>query len=209
MGILDFFGKKKDAPAPAGATETSAASPEALKAEIARHGLDASKVEIAVDGSKVTLSGSAATTADAEKLALAVGNTQGVAQVVNNIDVQQAHAEFSLLHREVRRHPVGDRGTFLRPRAGSEVSADLRGQSSAADRSQPHLSGSGAADSRPCARERRRRTDGFGGLETAAGSRLRQQGWKEGGGRGRLEIADDLKSLVDHDISRGVNAARN
>ena len=93
MGILDFFGKKKDAPAPAGATETSAASPEALKGEIARHGLDASKVEIAVDGSKVTLSGSAATTADAEKLALAVGNTQGVTQVVNNLAVEQAHAE--------------------------------------------------------------------------------------------------------------------
>jgi nucleoid-associated protein YgaU len=93
MGILDFFGKKKDAPAPAGATETSAASPDALKGEIARHGLDASKVEIAVDGSKVTLSGSAATTADAEKLALAVGNTQGVTQVVNNISVEQAHAE--------------------------------------------------------------------------------------------------------------------
>ena len=93
MGILDFFGKKKDAPAPAGATETSAASPEALKAEIARHGLDPSNVEIAVDGSKVTLSGSAATTADAEKLALAVGNTQGVTQVVNNLAVEQAHAE--------------------------------------------------------------------------------------------------------------------
>ena len=93
MGILDFFGKKKDAPAPAGATETSAASPEALKAEIARHGLDASNVEIAVDGSKVTLSGSAATTAEAEKLALAVGNTLGVTQVVNNIAVEQAHAE--------------------------------------------------------------------------------------------------------------------
>ncbi|ARN83793.1 peptidoglycan-binding protein LysM [Methylocystis bryophila] len=93
MGILDFFGKKKDAPAPAGATETSAASPEALKGEIARHGLDASNVEIAVDGSTVTLSGSAATTAAAEKLALAVGNTQGVTRVVNNIVVGQTHAE--------------------------------------------------------------------------------------------------------------------
>lgn len=93
MGILDFFGKKKDAPTPAGATETSAASPEALKGEIARHGLDASNVEIAVDGSTVTLSGSAATTAEAEKLALAVGNTQGVTQVVNKIVVRQAHAD--------------------------------------------------------------------------------------------------------------------
>ena len=93
MGILDFFAKKTGAPAPAGSTATSAASPEALKAEIARHGLDASKVTIAVDGSKVTLSGSADTTGDAEKLALAVGNTQGVTQVVNNIAVSQPHAE--------------------------------------------------------------------------------------------------------------------
>ena len=93
MGILDFFGKKKDAPAPAGATETSAASPEALKAEIARHGLDAAKIDVAVDGSKVTLSGSAASTAEAQKLALAVGNTQGVTQVVNNISVAETQAE--------------------------------------------------------------------------------------------------------------------
>ena len=92
MGILDFFGKKKGAPAPAGATETSAASPEALKAEIARHGLDASKIDVAVEGSTVTLSGSAANTAEAEKLALAVGNTQGVTQVVNNISVAETQA---------------------------------------------------------------------------------------------------------------------
>ena len=123
-GILDFFGKKKDAPSPAGGTETSAASPDALKAEIARHGLDASNVEIAVDGSKVTLSGSAATTADAEKLALAVGNTQGVTQVVNNISVEQTHAD-SALHGSVRRQLVGHRGAFLRRRTRSEVSADL------------------------------------------------------------------------------------
>lgn len=94
MGILDFMGKKNPAaPAPAGATETTAATPDALKAELTKLGLDASKVEIAVDGSKVTLSGSAATTADAEKIALTIGNTQGVAQVVNNIAVAAAHAD--------------------------------------------------------------------------------------------------------------------
>jgi len=40
-----------------------------------------------VDGSTVTLTGSADTTADSEKIALAVGNTQGVTKVVNNIAV--------------------------------------------------------------------------------------------------------------------------
>jgi len=94
MGILDFITKKNPAaPAPAGATETSAATPEALKAELTKLGLDASKVEIAVDGSKVTLSGSAATTADSEKIALTIGNTKGVSQVVNNLAVATAQAD--------------------------------------------------------------------------------------------------------------------
>jgi len=94
MGILDFLLKKSPAaPAPAGATETSAAPADQLKAEIAKHGLDASKVDVAVNGSTVTVSGSAATTADAEKIALAVGNTKGVAQVVNNIAADAPHAE--------------------------------------------------------------------------------------------------------------------
>jgi nucleoid-associated protein YgaU len=102
MGILDFMNAKSpSAPAPAGATDTSAASPEALKAEIASHGLDVSRIEIAVDGSKVTLSGAAATTADSEKIALAVGNTKGVTQVVNNIVADAPHAEavfYTVVH---------------------------------------------------------------------------------------------------------------
>ncbi len=94
MGILDFLSKKSAAaPAPAGATETAAAPADALKAEIVNHGLDASRINIAVDGSTVTLSGGAATTADAEKIALAVGNTKGVTKVVNNIVADAPHQE--------------------------------------------------------------------------------------------------------------------
>ncbi len=102
MGILDFLSAKSpSAPAPAGATETTAASADALKAEIASHGLAASRIEIAVDGSKVTLSGAAASTADAEKIALAVGNTKGVTQVVNNIVADAPHDEavfYTVVH---------------------------------------------------------------------------------------------------------------
>ena len=91
MGLLDFLtGKGKHAPAPAGATDTAAAPADALKKELASHGLDASKVDIAVDGGKVTISGNAATTAEAEKIVLAVGNTKGVAQVENKITVPNA-----------------------------------------------------------------------------------------------------------------------
>jgi nucleoid-associated protein YgaU len=94
MGILDFLSKKSPAaPAPAGATETTAAPADALKAEIVSHGLDASRINIAVDGSTVTLSGGAATTADAEKIALAAGNTKGVTKVVNNIVADAPHQE--------------------------------------------------------------------------------------------------------------------
>ena len=44
MGLLDFLtGKSKAAPAPAGATDTAAGSPEELKKEITKHGVDASR----------------------------------------------------------------------------------------------------------------------------------------------------------------------
>lgn len=93
MGILDFLSRKSPrAPAPPGATETSAAPADALKAEIAKHGLDASNVQIAVDGSTVTLTGAAPTTDEAERIALAVGNTQGVTKVINNINNPDAGA---------------------------------------------------------------------------------------------------------------------
>jgi nucleoid-associated protein YgaU len=94
MGLLDFLsGKSKAAPAPAGATDTTAAPAEELKKEIANHGLDASKIDIKVDGNKVTLSGTAPTTDEAEKIVLAVGHTKGVAQVENNIVAVKADAE--------------------------------------------------------------------------------------------------------------------
>ena len=94
MGLLDFLtGKGKAAPGPAGATDTTAAPAEELKKEITKHGLDASKIDIKVEGRKVTLSGSAPTTADVEKIVLAVGNTRGVAQVENNIVAANAHVE--------------------------------------------------------------------------------------------------------------------
>ena len=93
MGFFDFLtGKSKAAPAPAGATDTSAAPAETLRKELESHGLDASAIEIAVDGSKVTLSGSAKTQADAEKIILAIGNTKGVAQVENKIVASETGA---------------------------------------------------------------------------------------------------------------------
>ncbi len=86
MGLLDFLtGKGKAAPVLAGATDTAAAPPDAIKKELEAHGFDTSKVEIKVDGGKVTLSGTTATADQAERMVVMVGNTKGVAQVENNL----------------------------------------------------------------------------------------------------------------------------
>lgn len=86
MGIFDFFtGKSKAAPAPAGATDTSAAPADALMKELASHGFDVSGVDIEVDGGKVTLNGAVNSRAELEKIVLAVGNTRGVSQIENNL----------------------------------------------------------------------------------------------------------------------------
>lgn len=68
-----------------GGSEAQAAPAEALKKEAEKHGLDMSGVEIHVEGDKVKLSGKALSTEEAEKIALAVGNTTGVATVENNL----------------------------------------------------------------------------------------------------------------------------
>jgi nucleoid-associated protein YgaU len=94
MGIMDFLtGKSKKAPAPAGATETSAAPAEALMKELESHGFDVSGVDIEVDGGKVTLNGAVNSRAELEKIVLAVGNTKGVAQVENNLIAPDADPE--------------------------------------------------------------------------------------------------------------------
>ena len=75
MSLLDFLtGKSKKRARPGSAPPSTTAAPaEELKKEIAKHGLDASKIDVKVEGGKVTLSGSAPTTADAKKIVLAVG----------------------------------------------------------------------------------------------------------------------------------------
>src|SRR3954464_4693784 len=79
MGLFKFM---KEAGAKLlGGGEAKAATPEALKKGVQDHGFDASKINIAVQGEKVKLSGQAMTQEEAEKLILAVGNTVGVAEV--------------------------------------------------------------------------------------------------------------------------------
>jgi nucleoid-associated protein YgaU len=78
MGLFQFI---KDAGAKLLGGSAQAATPDALKSAVAGHGFDADKLGIEVDGDKVRLTGSAASTEEAEKIILALGNTIGVAQV--------------------------------------------------------------------------------------------------------------------------------
>lgn len=82
MGIVSFA--KSVGAKIFGATPAAAAPADQLKKEAEKHGLDLSKVDIKVDGDKVILSGGAASTEEAEKIALAVGNSVGVATVQND-----------------------------------------------------------------------------------------------------------------------------
>jgi nucleoid-associated protein YgaU len=83
MSLLSFV--KSVGARLSGATEATPASPDQLKKEAERHGLDLSMTDIRVAGDRVILSGSAASTAEAEKIALAVGNSVGVSSVQNDL----------------------------------------------------------------------------------------------------------------------------
>ena len=76
-----------------GASEAQAATPDELQKELAKHALSADNLTITVDGDKVTVSGKAKSTAEAEKIVLALGNTVGVSSVENNLEVEQAAPE--------------------------------------------------------------------------------------------------------------------
>ena len=87
MGLISFI--KSVGAKLHGASEDKPAAPEVLKQEIAKQGLPADKVAVAVSGDTVTLTGKASTTEEAEKISLAVGNTLGVSMVANDIVVEK------------------------------------------------------------------------------------------------------------------------
>ena len=76
-----------------GASEAKAATADELSKEVAKHGLNADGLSISVDGDKVSVSGTAASQADAEKIILALGNTIGVAQVDSSLVAKAGEAE--------------------------------------------------------------------------------------------------------------------
>ncbi len=91
MGLLNFA--KSVGAHIFGATEANAAPADQLKDHAEKHGLDVSKVDVKVDGDKVVLSCSAPSTEQAEKIALAVGNSVGVSTVQNNLTAAKTEPE--------------------------------------------------------------------------------------------------------------------
>jgi nucleoid-associated protein YgaU len=85
MGLFDFA--KKVGAKVFGSSEAKAATPDALKQEAAKHGLDVAGVSVTVEGDKVVLGGEAKSMEEAEKIILAIGNTMGVAQVDSQLAV--------------------------------------------------------------------------------------------------------------------------
>ncbi len=94
MGLLSFIkdvGEKLF-----GASEAKAATAEEMQKELAKHGLNADDLKISVDGDKVTVTGEAPSTEEAEKISLALGNTVGVAAVDNQLKVKVATVEAKM-----------------------------------------------------------------------------------------------------------------
>ena len=91
MGLISFV--KNVGSSIFGGSEAKAAPAEELKKELDKHGLDASNVKIEVEGDKVNVSGATSTTEQAEKIAIALGNTVGVQTVENDIKPAKAEAE--------------------------------------------------------------------------------------------------------------------
>ncbi|WP_332699505.1 peptidoglycan-binding protein LysM [Bosea sp. (in: a-proteobacteria)] len=86
MGLFSFI--KEAGSKIFGSSPAKAATAETLQKELAGHGLPAG-VEVKVDGDKVTVSGKAVSTEEAEKIILALGNTAGVASVESELIVNK------------------------------------------------------------------------------------------------------------------------
>ncbi len=92
MGLIDFV-KEAGESLLEKVGESRAAAGEAVTKRIQDLGLSVDGLKVDVDGDKAVLSGKAASQAEREKAILAAGNTQGVAQVDDQLSVASAEPE--------------------------------------------------------------------------------------------------------------------
>ena len=90
MGLFSFI--KSVGEKVFGASEAQAAPADVLAKEVAKHGLNVDGLDIKVDGNKITVGGSTTSTAEAEKIILALGNTMGVSQIESTLIVAKEDA---------------------------------------------------------------------------------------------------------------------
>ena len=90
MGLFSFI--KSVGEKVFGASEAHAAPADQLAAEVAKHGLNVDGLDLQVNGNKITVGGSTTSTADAEKIILALGNTLGVSEIESNLIVAKEEA---------------------------------------------------------------------------------------------------------------------
>jgi nucleoid-associated protein YgaU len=89
MGLIDFF---KNAGDKLFGGETNEEKKEKLVKHVKSLGLPVDGLSITVDDEKVTLKGKVDSQAHAEKIALAVGNVEGVSKVDNQLEVEVPEA---------------------------------------------------------------------------------------------------------------------
>ncbi len=95
MGIFNFFkeiGKKLADQGQANAANAPQALAQKLEQELAKMGLGIDAPKVRVEGDKAIIEGNARSQADVEKAVLAVGNTQGIAQVETRMNAPAAPA---------------------------------------------------------------------------------------------------------------------
>ncbi len=92
MGIFDFL-KDVGEKLGFGDDDDDAPKAEALKQEVAKHGLEADDLKVEVDGDKVRVAGSASSNSMREKIILAMGNVMGVSSVEEDIAVADAEPD--------------------------------------------------------------------------------------------------------------------
>jgi len=85
MGLFNFI--KSVGEKIFGASEAQAAPADQLAKEVAKHGLNVDGLDIQVDGNTIKVGGATTSTAEAEKIILALGNTLGVSTVESTLIV--------------------------------------------------------------------------------------------------------------------------
>ena len=102
MGLISFI--KNAGTSILGGSEAKAAPAAGAQEGARQHGVDASNVKIEVDGDKVKVSGAPPITEQAEKIAIALGNTVGAQTVENEIKPAAATpSRSSIRSREATR----------------------------------------------------------------------------------------------------------